>query len=555
MTCFTDFLHDNKNASTALAPAIRAAAEGDRILYFPAGEYHFYPEGCQGKFCYFSNNDEGVKTIALLLEDLENFTIRGENALLIFHGRISPLCAFRCRNLTVEGLRIDFEDSFVSDADLVKRADGVAWFRFFGKYRVEDGKLVFTGDFFDNLSGRLPFYPYNRERRELPPDYRVITVKNHNIRFRDGLVGVEDRFADAKTDAFMVKHEMRLCPGMVFDGCENVLVRNVFLHHAAGMGLLIQNSQDCRVDGLIVEPRGRRAAVSDDALHITDCRGKLRIENCRLAGTLDDSINVHGVFRKLKCRIPGGKMYYLEAGHYQQMGVFNVKPGDTMRLFDRKSGRSTGDIRLDSVRPITRAFVIVDFDESKLPEGFVQGDPALILDTMAELDVVNTECRSMNGRGVLASGMKKVHISGCHFHTAGAGVFISGDWSFWYESGPVEEAVIENNFFDNCNYGIHGATQEPMSVFPELAALTENYFYHGTIRVRNNRFRCAPRPLVSMMSVTEAEVTGNNFEPDDTYPFVPCAKPGYHFTKPDSPAAAFLHCGKVIEKENPGFPS
>ena len=45
MTKITDFLQDD-NASTALATAIQAAANGDRELFFPPGEYHFYNEGC-----------------------------------------------------------------------------------------------------------------------------------------------------------------------------------------------------------------------------------------------------------------------------------------------------------------------------------------------------------------------------------------------------------------------------------------------------------------------------------------------------------------------------
>ena len=552
MTSIVDF-QQGKNVSPSLAPAIKAASQRDRLLFFPPGEYHFYPEGCTGRFCHFSNNEEGVKTIALLLEGLDGFTVRGDNARLIFHGRISPLCAFNCRDLTVEGLTVDFEDSFVSDADLVKREDGIAWFRFAGKHQVKDDRLVFTGDFYDNLSGRLTFFSYDREKEEIIHDVRRITVPNRNVQFRDGLAGVEDRFGKVRTDAFLVKHELRLCPGMVFDGCRGLKIRNVTLHHAAGMGFLIQNCENVLIEDSVVAPRGRRASVSDDALHITDCRGKLRITGCRLSGTLDDAINVHGVFRKLKCRIPGGKMYYLEAGHYQQHGVFDVRAGDTMRLFDRRSGKPYADIKLIGVTPVNRAFVKVDFDESELPENFVQGDPVLILETMADLEVVNTECRPLNGRGVLASGMRRVHIEGCRLHTSGAGVFISGDWSFWYESGPVTEAVIENNLFDNCAYYAFGATQEPLAVFPELAVLTEGYYYHGTICVKNNIFRSAVRPLVSMMSVAEAEVTGNVFEEDSRYPFIPRENPGYHFTTADSPMAAFLHCGRITNENNTGF--
>ena len=552
MTCITDFLNGD-NASASLQAAFRTAAEKDRELFFPAGEYHFYPEGCSSRYCYFSNNDEGVKTIALLLENLDGFTVRGENARLIFHGRISPLCAFSCRNLTVEGLTVDFEDSFVSDADLVSRENGLAWFRFFGKHHVADGRIVFSDDAYDNMNGKLLFYCYDRMKKEIIYNSHTIPVRNEKILYRDGLIGLEDRFALAGTDAFIVKHELRLCPGMVFDGCDDLKIRNVTLHHAAGMGFLIQNSENCEVDGAVVEPHGRRASVSDDALHITDCRGKLRITNCRLSGTLDDSINVHGVFRKLKSRTPGGKMYYLEAGHYQQQGVFNVRAGDTIQLFNRADGKPYGNLKIKKVAPCNKAFVIVDIDERELPAAFVQGDPALILETLADLEVIDTECRPLYGRGVLASGMDRVHISGCRFHTSGAGVFISGDFGFWYESGPVKEALIENNFFDNCNYYAFGATQEPLAVFPELATLAENYYYHGRIEVKNNRFRAAERPLVSIMSAAEAEVAGNVFEADGTYPFVPHSTTGYFFTDGNSPAAAFRHCGTVRETDNSGF--
>ena len=552
MTYITDF-SQGENFSPAIAPAVKAALESDRKLFFPRGEYHFYPDGCNQKYCYFSNNDEGLKTIAILLDGVDDFTVCGDNAKFIFHGRISPLCAFNCRNLKIEGLTVDFEDSFVSDADLVKRENGIAWFRIFGKHQLRNGEIIFTDDVYDNMHKRLNFYCYDREKGELVHNARSITVPNKAVQFCNGLVGVEDRFADVTTDAFAVKHETRLCPGIVCDNCENIEIRNVTIHHAAGMGFLIQNSENCFVDSVVVAPSFRRASASDDALHITDCRGKIKIANCKFSGTLDDSINVHGVFRKLKSRIPGGKMYYLEAGHFQQQGVFNVRSGDTMQIFDRKNGKPYAEIKITKVSPVNKAFVIVDFDESELPENFVQGDPVLIRETMADLEVVNTECRPLLGRGVLASGMNSVKISGCRFHSSGAGVFISGDFSFWYESGPVVHALIENNFFDNCNYYAHGATREPLAVFPELATLAEGYFYHGTIKVKNNRFRSASRPLVSMMSVENAVVKNNLFTLDETYPFAPENDSGYFFTTPDSPAAAFLHCGRICDENNTNF--
>ena len=545
MTNITDFLN-SENCTLAVAAALKAAINGDKVLFFPPGEYHFYPEGCFQRQCFFSNNEDSVKNIAILLDGVDDFTISGEGARFMFHGRISPLCAFNCRNLKVSGITVDFEDSFVSDADLICRENGVAWFKLPGKHCVRNGRIVFTDDIYDNCSGRLPFYPFETTRNELIYDGRIITVANQNILERDGLVGVQDLFENCPTTAFAIKHENRLCPAMVFDNCTAVQVCNVTLHHAAGMGCLIQNSDNCTVDGLVVAPSFRRTAVSDDALHITDCRGKLRIVNCKLSGTLDDSINVHGVFRKLKSRIPGGKMFYLEAGHYQQQGIFNVRAGDTLELLHRADGKPYGRIKINQVVPCNKSFVILKIDENELPADFVQGDPGWILETQADLEVLNTQCRPLNGRGVLASGLKNVHISGCTMHSSGSGVFISGDFSYWYESGPVGNVLIENNFFDNCNYKVVSATREPLTVFPELNELAEDFYYHGKIEVRNNRFRSAPRSLISMKSVDHAVVTGNTWEADETYRALPKTIPGYYFTTEDSPRAAFLHC-KTVE--------
>ena len=555
MSCFTEFLQEGVSASAALQNAIASAISTDRKLHFPKGEYHFTAEGCRQKYCYFSNNDEGVKTIAMLLEDLENFTITGDDALLIFHGRISPLCAFNCRNLKISGFQVDFTDSFVSDADLIRRENNTAWFKFYGKHQVKDGRIIFTEDFYDNLSGMLPFTRFDAEKNELKSGDRpvVITVPNRGILYKDGLVGVEDRFENAGTQAFAVKHELRLCPGIVLDNCTDALLKNITLYHAAGMGFLIQNSENCTVDSCEVKPRNRRISVSDDALHITDCRGKLKIVNCHLEGTLDDSINVHGVFRKLKKRIPGGKMYYLEAGHYQQQGVFNVRPGDHLELRNRETAIPYAKLKLTGVTPVNKAFVILDFDEKELPAEFTEGDPGWILETQADLEVLNTFCKSLNGRGVLASGLKNVRIAGCHFHTFGAGVFVSGDFSFWYESGPVENMVIEDNFFDNCCYFNWGATHEPLAVFPELRQLAENFCYHNSITVRNNRFKGSKQPQISMMSVKKASVYGNSFELDNTYPFIFDERPGYHFTDENSPMISFCHCDNIEEYDNINF--
>lgn len=78
----------------------------EKEIRFSPGRYEFFPEGCSQRYCWFSNNDEGVKTIALDLLSLEDMTISGNDTELFFHGRISPLVAEECRNLKVSGLTV-----------------------------------------------------------------------------------------------------------------------------------------------------------------------------------------------------------------------------------------------------------------------------------------------------------------------------------------------------------------------------------------------------------------------------------------------------------------
>ncbi len=543
----------SENATVTLREALaQTIARGEKVLRLPAGRLDLYPAGCSERYCYFSNNDEGVKTIALDLADLENFTLVGEATELIFHGRVSPLVATRCRNLTIADISIDFADSFVSDADIVKRENGIAWLQIGGKHHFADGKLGFTGDFYDNLDGVLRCFAYNASRRELS-ETAATSIENHDLLYRDGLVGVPDRFP-AGAQELIIKHELRLCPGIVLDNCQNVVLKNVKLHHASGMGILAQCCCNVTLEKVEISPRRRRASVSDDGAHLVECRGKISLRDCDFAGMLDDSVNIHGIYRPLKFRIPGGKFYYLDTGHYQQAGIPGAQPGDTLELAKPDTGKPYGKIKLTDAKLINKAFTRVTFDENTLPPEYEWGDAARVVEcAKAEVEIVNCRFRPYRGRGILVSGVKSANIKNCEIHSSGAAIFVSGDPRFWFESGRVDELCIENNTFDNCNYSNTAATREPVCVFPEIAVETPGFFYHGRIALRGNRFIAAKRPLLSFRSVETVEIVGNQGIEDTTYPFAPQGNAGYFFTTPNSPAVNFRDCGKTTVEGNRFF--
>ena len=79
-------------------------------IFFPAGEYHFYPDYAYEETLCISNHDaDTVKRIVFCLKHLKNVTIRGEESLLIFHTEEIPFYLYQCENISIEGICIDYE--------------------------------------------------------------------------------------------------------------------------------------------------------------------------------------------------------------------------------------------------------------------------------------------------------------------------------------------------------------------------------------------------------------------------------------------------------------
>ena len=534
------------NWQKALKQAIEYGA--DEICFHP-GKYEFFPEDCTEKFLYFSNNDKGIKTVALHLDGLKNMTIRGKNTELFFHGRISPVVAENCNNLQLEGFTIDFEDSFVSDGCITDSGNGVSYLKIQGKHSFSDGKIHFCGDKFDNLSGELHIRPYLPRKGEMPWDANVTVVKNKDLQFKDGLVSIP---CELPAGNVLIKHEERLCPGIVLSDCSKITVRDVVIHHAAGMGLLAQFCSDVTFDQVKVIPRGRSVSASDDAMHMVECRGNLRVSNCECAGTLDDSLNVHGIYRPTSAG-KDKRHILLGTGHFQQAGFPGARPGDTLEFVKSATGFAYAVIPVISVEQLDENQTLIELAEP-LPRQWTPGDCVRVLAPgQAVLEVENCTFSTLRGRGVLASGLESLIVRNCTFHTTGAAVFIAGGCTAWYETGPVRYAIIENNCFDNCCYQRFSSTRETVSVYPDISRCRRNFYYHGEIIVRNNVFISQKRPQIAVFSAEEVCIDGNSFEYNNAYPFDPPPQKVYSFAKKSSGCTIFKQVKNVITDNNTGI--
>ena len=550
MAVFVELPPPGENASVKWQEALQNALRtGDNKICFHPGRYDFYPGGCTKKFLHFSNNDKGEKTIALHLNGLKDFTIEGSGTELFFHGRISPIIAENCENLHIRNLSIDFEDSFVSGAEVKEFSDNTSWMAFSGTQRFSDGKIIFCGDRFDNLSGELHIRPFNPDSGEMPWDTDVTVVKNKDLKEKDGLFGLPGKMPAKHV---LIKHEDRLCPGIVLSFCSEVRVVNCTIYHAAGMGLLAQFCSNVTYDGISIIPRNRYVSASDDAMHMVECRGKLLVVNCTCAGTLDDSLNVHGIYRPTAAA-EGENRLYLDTGHFQQAGFPGALPGDTLEFVKSATGRAYALGKVLSVGQLDENRTCVELEQA-LPADWTPGDCVRVLEPgEAVLEVANCHFTTLRGRGVLASGLSSCSIKNCCFHTSGAAVFIAGGCTAWYETGPVRQACIENNVFENCCYQRWSSTRETVSVYPDISQYPPDFYYHGKIEIRNNRFISQKRPQIAVLSTEEVCISGNDFKYNNDYPFDPPERKVYTFAEKDSPCTIFKQVKSVNCDNNNGI--
>ncbi len=499
----------NANAVSAWRDALeKCIARNAEGVLFPRGEYHFHAGGTVRKYCFFSNNDEGVKSIVFHLNGLKNFTLAGEEARFIFHGRLSPLVAENCAGLRIQGISIDFADSFVHEAEAVDCCKKGTFFRMDGKYRVENGRISFFRDAYDNLDGRFRLFPFDRSAGEFPSDAKIWFCPNQVLKRKDDLLLLPVDVAGSREKFFTVRHQGRLNPGMVFDGCRDVVVEECAMHHCGGMGIVAQNTENIRLDSIRVIPSpGRLISASDDALHFADCSGKIELLNSSLRYTLDDALNIHGIYRKLRCR---NHCAFLEAGHCQQFGLTPGKDGYLMELSKKDTMKPYATLKVKSFSPVNKQICCVEFTEP-LPPEFTDGDRIRNRKAAeAEVTLSGNDISNNHPRGFLVSGVKRAVIEKNRIHSPRAGVYISGDMNFWFETGPVEEVLIRGNRFDHCCYVATASAHAPVTVAPEIPSPEKDFFYHGRILVRDNVFlEESVKPAVKAFSADTVDFSGN----------------------------------------------
>ncbi len=499
-----------------------SSAESDEVkIVLEEGDYFCRPEYAFEKYCAVTNHGNGSKKILFPMVGYKYVEIEGNGARFMFHGQIMPFLFEGCEAVRVSGVTInwDIPYTFLGEVvavnpeegwrELKPRTDGFSW-------ELKGNEIKFPnidGFNYECLGSTLPFDKQTKRVVAGAIDFysnptRVEQLPNGNLKFYEKLryyppVG---SLLSSKGD----RDHDRYAPAFEVKDCENIELSEITIHHALGMGFLFEKSSNItlRNSNIVLEEGSPRVISSTaDATHFANCKGDILIEGCRFENMLDDGTNVHGTYVVVD-EVLDSKSVRVELKHFEQLGFEFTEPGDEMWFV-----RYPDPTRLEQINHVAKVTTLnerysnIEFEEA-LPDGLQKGD---LLEnktwnpifTMRGCTIQNHRARNV----VLKTPLKTV-IEDNDFSGMMSSILFRGESHFWYESGAVEDVLIQNNRFHNV--ADCGTKHAVLYITPLLGKeFDKSITYDKNIRFINNMIDTSNPKIVWADRVDGLIIEGN----------------------------------------------
>lgn len=521
-------IYDNSSRLAAALQRLQKTVAPDQAveLRFPHGVYHFYATDAQRYDLHISNHDNPKgRAVVFHLNKWKNLRIVGEGSELVFHGRLIPFYVTNTQGLELSNFSIDFADPQIAQVEIVEnKGDRGMCFRVEEGYNYQlsnEGNFSVRGlDWQMGYGTGIAFEPVHK--RVL---YRTADL-NVNLHGTQRTPMARTLYAPYWKDARLVKGTKvalrswdRPAPGIVLNECKDSHLKKVVVHYAEGMGLVAQRCENITLDAFSVALKNkvdnaRCFTTQADATHFSQCRGHIQSSQGLYEGMMDDAINVHGVYLKIREQ-KGAYTFRAAFEHEQAWGFSWGDVGDTLRFV-----RAATMEHLPLSACITAIRPAVELGADSLKSFWITTDTALPSDLLEKghIGVENTTwtptvcfannlVRNNRARGALFSSPRRTVCENNFFdHTSGTAILLCGDCNGWYESGAVHDLLIRGNRFVNALTSLYQFTNAVISIYPEIPNLAgQQGFFHGgkskSIVIEDNEFETFDTPLLYAKSV------------------------------------------------------
>ena len=485
------------------------AIESDTYYKATEARYDITLEDCTktDNKTYFSYTirSSAIHDVAFLLKDLHDVILDFGGATLVFHGRIVPFILDGCKNVRIINCKIDYDRPFYTQAHVLECAKGRMRVRIDEgfTYRVEDGYLYATSETWEKKLNRNDclLWLYDRtgakhygiilalfgaelfpnDNPPLPIHQLLVEENGDDLIFTGDFP--ENWDENNGNNSLLITHEVRdKCTVTLLDS-ENVRIENFIIVHGAALGIMAMHCHNLYLDNYSMyqnfEGNGRLVTNNADAVHTFNCSGDFVLRNSYMDGMLDDTVNVHNNYLRIEgiegntlaCTFPGAGVDIL-------CPLFCV--GDRIGVTRGRTVESLAEYTILSVfadEQKNLRYLTLD----RVPCEVQVGDVVENLSGQSEILIENCIFGTFRGTKRLQS-RKKTVVRNCEFRNRETSLLFTGDTTYWFESGPVEDFLVEN-----CKF--YHADRSPRLSFQSEVEFTEKApYYHRNITVKDCYF-------------------------------------------------------------------
>ena len=439
VTSFGAVANDGQDDTQAFLSAFHEAQfHGVKVIRIPKGQYNLRTDGD----CLRADGKWANKSPLFSLTNLDGLTIRGEGAELMMSGN-STIFAFKeCKNITLEGVTVDWQRPPFSQGTVIANALGHFDVQIESGFPVRGGEPVAAFMDYDSAT-RLPLGA-NFDVGDAVERTELISPQVLRIHLKQNILVPVGTL-------LVLRHQVYGYGQLIgFVRCADVLVRDVTVYTAPSMGLagyVCTNISLKRFNIRLRPGSGRLMSTTADATHFSGCKGTVSLEDCTFEGMGDDGVNINsGIYLTVLQRLDGHTVLCQRDDLPDAGDLMEMSHPDTLLPF------STGGVKSASLELGTNNQAIVKF-EAPLPVELCVGDLLANASRVARLRMRHCTVRANRARGVLCQTRDAV-IEDCVFRNcSSAGVLVLTDAGWFFESIGARNVTVRNNLFAKCNQG------------------------------------------------------------------------------------------------------
>lgn len=514
------------DATEAVQQAIEACRnQSHSVINFPEGRYDFWPDKAIETHYYISNTSSEkevpvkIQRVGLMLKNLKNITIEGNNSVFVFHGKMITWVIDSSENIRIQNLKINYERPGMSEMTIKEMSPTtvIASIHPDSKFAIINGQLEWYGEKWvtrnyhavlvrpkDGLLFYSDWQPFRQSKATI--------IAPLTLQF----TGDFSKFKANPGDVLTIRDRYRDYVGAFQNRSKNIVLHNLHMYSMHGLGIISQFSENLHYDSVFVEPEkgsGRVIASSADGMHFSGCKGQITINHCRFNGMHDDPLNVHGTHLQVS-EVVSPTTLKLRFMHPQTYGFAAFIPGDSVAYVHAQSLQAFGEGVVKSAKLISEKEMLLEMRQPLSKELNV-GDVLENITWTPSVTIQNSRFEGTVTRGTLITTRRKVLIeNNVYYRTGMHAILIADDASGWYESGPVMDVTVRNNQFIECGYNSF-PDNYIIKIDPQAHELIPAYYVHKNIRIENNAFKVYDYPVLSAKSVNGLLFAGNTIEKSD----------------------------------------